>query len=89
MGSIGKWFLNSKTFWFNLLAGLVALAQAFGFAGFTPDPRMAEYVTVAVALINIILRFATTQPVVWGRPAKSITFEDVKRRAQPPSGKAR
>ncbi len=82
MGTIPKWILGSKVFWFNVLAGLVAVAQAFGFAGFAPDPAVAEYVTVAVALINIILRLATTQPVSLARPAKSITFDDVKKRAR-------
>jgi uncharacterized membrane protein len=81
MGTIPKWILGSKVFWFNVLAGVVAVAQAFGFAGFTPDPSVAEYVTVAVAVINIILRLVTTQPVCLSRPAKTITFGDVKRKA--------
>jgi hypothetical protein len=72
-----KWFLNSKTFWFNALAFAVAVAQAFGFGGFTPDPKLAEYVTVAVALINIVLRFVTTGPITLSR-AKSISFGALK-----------
>jgi hypothetical protein len=75
MENIGKWFLNSKTLWFNLLALVVGVAQAFGFAGFTPDPQIAEYITVGVALINIILRFATKQPVSLSKP---ITFGALK-----------
>jgi hypothetical protein len=78
MENIGKWFLNSKTFWFNVIAFAVAVAQAFGFGGFTPDPQLAEYITVAVALINIVLRFATKQPVSLSKP---ITFGALKRGA--------
>jgi hypothetical protein len=81
MGTVYKWFLGSKTIWFNVIAFAVAVAQAFGFAGFTPDPQMAEWVTVAVAAINILLRLITTQPITFSR-AKSITFADVKRKAR-------
>jgi hypothetical protein len=81
MGNLYKWFLNSKTLWFNLLAFAVAVASNFGFAGFTPDAHLAEYITVAVAVINIILRLVTTQPLTFNR-AKSIGFADVKRKAR-------
>ncbi len=75
-----KWILGSKVFWFNVLALVVGIAQAFGFAGFTPDPKTAEYVMVMVTLINLILRFATRQPVSLSRP-KTISFVDTKPRA--------
>jgi hypothetical protein len=79
MSDIGKWFLNSKTLWFNILALAVGIAQAFGFAGFTADPQIAEYITVGVAVINIILRFVTKQPVSLSKP---ITFGDLKTRSR-------
>jgi hypothetical protein len=54
----------SKTFWFNVLALVVTIATAFGFGSFQPDPKTAEYALVAVTIINLLLRFATSQPVV-------------------------
>jgi hypothetical protein len=77
MGTVYKWFLGSKTLWFNLLDFAVAVASNFGFAGFTPDAHLAEYITVAVAVINIILRLVTTQPLTFDR-AKTIDFNAVK-----------
>lgn len=58
-----KNFLTSKTFWFNVLALVVVVSQAFGFADFQADPKTAEYAAVIVTLINVALRFATTKPV--------------------------
>ncbi len=77
-----KWILSSKVFWFNVLALVLIIAQAFGFAEFAPDPKLAEYGAVAVTIINLILRFVTAQPVSLARPGKSITFDDVKKRAR-------
>lgn len=54
---------QSKVFWFNALALVVLVAGAFGFAGFTPDTKLAEYGAVVVTIINLILRFVTAQPV--------------------------
>jgi uncharacterized membrane protein len=54
-----KTLFASKTFWFNLLAALVLIANAFGYVEFTADPRVAEYAGVVVTLANIILRLAT------------------------------
>jgi hypothetical protein len=83
-----KEFWKSKTFWFNVLALVVIIAQAFGFAEFSPDARLAEYGAVAVTIINLILRFVTAQPVSLSktipRDAEPITFSDVKRKADAP-----
>jgi hypothetical protein len=53
-------FWKSKTFWFNVLAVVVAVAAQFGFADFEPD---AELIAVIVGIVNVILRFAVKQPV--------------------------
>ncbi len=58
-----KEFWKSKTFWFNVLALVVLIAQGFGFAGFTPDAKMADYAAMVITAINIVLRFVTAQPV--------------------------
>ncbi len=73
-----KWILGSKVFWFNVLALVVYIAGAFGFGSFTPDAKLAEYGAVAVTIINLILRFATAQPVSLSKP---ITFGELKRGA--------
>lgn len=70
-----KWFLQSKTFWFNVLALVLYVAGAFGFAGFTPDPKLAEYGAVLVTIINVILRFATSQTISLRKP---LTFGALK-----------
>ncbi len=59
-GMIYKGFWKSRTFWFNVLAVIVAVAGQFGFAGFEPD---AEVIAVVVGIVNVLLRFATRQPV--------------------------
>ena len=53
----------SKTFWFNLLALLVIVANVFGFAEFSRDPIVDQYALVIVTIVNIVLRFATKRPV--------------------------
>jgi len=58
-----KRLLASKTFWFNLLAGAVLIANAFGYADFTADPRTAEYAGLAITLANIALRLLTRAPI--------------------------
>ena len=58
----GKPFWRSKTFWFNVLAFVVAVAAAFGYTGELPADWQA-LVPAAVAIINIILRFITREPV--------------------------
>lgn len=58
-----KPFYESKTLWFNVLFGLVALAGVFGFADFQPSENTVEIVAVLVAAANIALRLVTKQPV--------------------------
>jgi hypothetical protein len=59
-----KDFWKSKTFWFNVLALLVLVANGFGFADFQADPLLSTYAAVIITLINVILRFVTKQPIV-------------------------
>ena len=61
-----KDFWKSKTFWFNVLALVVMISGAFGFADFQADPQTAEYAAVAITLINVLLRFATKQGITFG-----------------------
>ena len=55
-----KPFWKSKVFWFNVLAVLVFVADMFGFAGFEPDPTV---IALVAAIMNILLRFFTSQAV--------------------------
>jgi hypothetical protein len=54
-----KSILASKTFWFNIIAGAGAFAQSQGLFTLIPDP----WGPPVIALINILLRYITTQPV--------------------------
>ena len=54
----GKKFYLSKTFWVNLIA-LVAIV-AFGIEAVSPETQVA-----ILAVINMILRLVTKEPVVW------------------------
>ncbi len=55
-----KTFLKSKTFWFNVLAVIVAIASAFGYSGEVPT-GVIVFLPAIIALINLALRFATNQ----------------------------
>jgi hypothetical protein len=59
--SIKEWYL-SKTFWFNVLAVIVAVAMAFGYTGEMPK-EWATFIPAIIAIINIILRLVTRQPL--------------------------
>lgn len=58
-----KSFYLSKTFWFNVLAFVGLVAVSFGYGDFQVDPAVAEYASVAIVIINLILRFVTKQGV--------------------------
>lgn len=57
-----KWY-ESKTIWFNVLALVVIIANAFGFVGFAPTEDVTELAGTAVVVINLILRFITNQGI--------------------------
>lgn len=56
-----KWYA-SKTLWFNVLAFIVALASAFGYTGELATDWMV-FVPAIAAIINIVLRFLTKEPL--------------------------
>ena len=58
-----KSILKSKTFWFNVIALVVLVAGAFGFKNVEVDPNLESYALVIVAVVNIVLRLVTKQPV--------------------------
>ena len=60
---MSKHWLASKTLWFNGLAVLLSVWLSFGFGEFTPSPEASEISTALIAIINIVLRFATTQAI--------------------------
>ncbi len=55
-----KSIFSSRTFWFNLLTGA---ADLIGHAAGIIPPQYQPYIAAASALINIGLRWVTTQPV--------------------------
>ena len=56
-----KWY-TSKTLWFNSLALFAVVAGSFGFSGELPA-EWAVFVPAIVAVINVILRLVTKEPV--------------------------
>jgi hypothetical protein len=61
-----KKFYASKTFWFNTLAlvlavGLPVLSQ-YGYTGEVPA-EWGVFVIPAIALVNLVLRFITKEPI--------------------------
>ena len=60
-----KSIFASKTFWFNVIAGVIGVCQAQGL--FTAIP--APYGPAVVALVNLALRYVTVEPVTLPRPS--------------------
>ena len=60
---VGKEFWKSKTFWFNVLALVVIVTEAFGYVDFVPSEDTAEYAAAVITVINVILRFVTKEPL--------------------------
>lgn len=60
-----KAFLHSKTLAFNSVLAAVSVG-AIALPDVTPifGPKGAAWIGLAVAIINIVLRFLTTQPVL-------------------------
>jgi len=56
-----KWYL-SKTFWFNVFAFVAAVLVGFGYSGELPA-EWEQYVVIAVAVVNLVLRLVTKQPL--------------------------
>lgn len=54
---------QSKIIWFNALGLLVAIANIFGFASFTPGPEMEQVTLVVITVVNLVLRLVTSKPV--------------------------
>ena len=59
-----KSILLSKTFWFNLVAGVIGICQAEGLLTAIPAP----WGPVILMVGNIVLRYVTTKPVTLGPP---------------------
>jgi hypothetical protein len=61
-----KKFYSSKTFWFNTLAFVLAVGLpvlgTYGYTGEVPA-AWAVFVVPAIALVNLILRFVTKEPI--------------------------
>lgn len=54
------WY-TSKTVWVNLLIFVLSLLSALG-----SEPSINfEYVTIATTVVNVALRFVTSDPIGW------------------------
>jgi hypothetical protein len=58
-----KSLVSSKVFWFNILAGVIAVASLFGFADFEPSQEVTEIIALVTGLLNIVLRLKTSEPI--------------------------
>ncbi len=71
MGNDSKRFFESKTFWFNAAAVVVAVAgpvvRSAGYTGEVPE-NLEIYVIPAIALVNVILRFISNQAITLRAP---------------------
>jgi uncharacterized membrane protein len=56
------YFLKTKIFWFNLLALLVIVANAFGFSNFEMSEDVQQIATVIIILVNLISKYFDKRP---------------------------
>lgn len=56
-----KWYA-SKTFWFNIVAFIVAVLSSFGYTGEVPK-EWGQFVLPVVFLVNLVLRFLTDKKI--------------------------
>lgn len=57
---MGKSLLTSKTFWINVVAiiGMIVTSQ-----GWVVEPDWLQYEAAALAVLNIVLRLITGEPI--------------------------
>lgn len=61
---MGKGLLRSKTVWFNLLSGAVSIITYLSASElFTDNPGLVAIGGTIVAVMNIILRMITKEPI--------------------------
>ena len=48
---------KSLSFWFNILAVIIAVAGGFGFLEFEPEPWVSGLALGIIALINLLKQF--------------------------------
>jgi hypothetical protein len=53
----------SKTFWFNVLAFIVLVANGFGYTDFQYNASLDQYALLVVTVVNVVLRLATNKAV--------------------------
>jgi hypothetical protein len=58
-----KPFWESKTFWANLIIALVAVLELANVSPLPLPEGSGEWLIFAAGVLNILLRFVTTQPV--------------------------
>ena len=59
-----QWYA-SKTLWFNVVALVVVVLNAFGFASFEAAPEVGAIGAGIVAVINLVLRAITNRGISW------------------------
>ena len=57
-----KWYM-SKTLWANGLMVLAAVLEAAGVTNVLTPEVQAEVIAVVMGVVNMVLRFVTTEPV--------------------------
>ena len=57
-----KWY-QSKTVWFNIISGVVAVSTTLANSTFAQDPKVQAIAAAIITLGNLALRFTTDQPI--------------------------